>query len=251
MVPATSERRPVSDGSVLIVGAGALGGSAAVVLSAAGLGRLGLADEDRVELSNLPRQLLFGPSDLGRPKVEVATAKLSGGITRVTAHRERVTAGNAVRLISAYDLVLDATDDPPTKFLLNDTCVASGKPLVHAGVVGLEGQLTTILPGRGPCLRCLFPEPPEEGATPSCSEAGVLGPVAGLVGGLQAREALKYLGDEGELLVGRLLAIDLRSLRCREIAFRRSPDCPACARVPNPRPLGLYCAGSQAREPRR
>ncbi len=251
MVSATSERRPVSDGSALIVGAGALGGSAAVLLCAEGLGRLGIADGDRVEVSNLPRQLLFGPSDIGRPKVEVASEKLSGGATRVTPYREPVTADNAARLVSTYDVVLEATDDPLTKFLLNDTCVASGKPLVHAGVVGLEGQLTTILPGEGPCLRCLFPEPPEEGETPTCSEAGILGPVAGLIGGLQAREALKYLGAEGDLLVGRLLAIDLRSLRSREIAFRRSPDCPACARVPKPGPIGLYCPGSQASEPRR
>ena len=225
-------------GSVLVVGAGGLGCPAALALARAGVSTLGLADGDRVDLSNLHRQILHTTTDLGAEKT-AATARLGHAAQGpvVIAHPERVTPQNVERIFSRYDFVIDATDNPATKFLLNDASVLLGKPLAYGGVVGLEGQLLTILPGRSACLRCLFPEPPAEDEIASCRAAGILGPLAGIVGTLQALESLKFLAGRGDLLAGRLLTIDGRRMRFREVPIRRSPHCPLCGKRPTIRRL--------------
>jgi molybdopterin-synthase adenylyltransferase len=214
----------------VVVGVGGLGAAAAIELVLNGIDRIGLVDGDRVELSNLHRQLLHGAADIGRPKAEVAAQKLAAirPSLRVEVHAERLGAANADEILGAYDFVVDATDDILTKFLLNDTCVRGELPLVHAGVVGLRGQLMTILPHKSACLRCLFPEPPAEDESASCQQAGILGPLAGMVGALEGREAVKYLSGSGNLAADRLITIDARTLRMRDVPLRRSPHCPIC-----------------------
>jgi molybdopterin/thiamine biosynthesis adenylyltransferase len=219
-----------------VVGAGGLGVAAATELAQAhpGIERIGLVDGDRVEVSNLHRQLLHGLDDVGRLKAEVAAEKvrrLAPGI-EVEARAERLDAGNVARARAGDAVVIDATDNASAKFLLNDFCVLGGTPLVHAGVVGLVGQLMTIVPGETACLRCLFPDPPSDEETVSCQAAGVLGPLAALIGALQAREAVKLLGGAGEVCADRLMTIDGRSLHIREVPLRRSPACPLCAPHP-------------------
>jgi len=215
-------------GSVVVIGVGGLGGAAALELAAARVARIGLVDADRVEISNLHRQILHGPDDIGRTKAEAAAEKLRRGWPSLDleVHVERLTADNAAALLTGYDVVIDATDDAPSKFLLNDACVSADRILIHAGVTGLSGQLFTIVPRRGACLRCLFPEVPNEGEIPSCRDAGILGPLAGLIGVLQAREALSALA--GAPTTDRLLTVDARSLNVREVPLRRSPICPVC-----------------------
>lgn len=214
--------------SVLVVGAGGLGSPAALYLAAAGVGRLGLADGDRVDLSNLQRQILHATDDLGRPKVESARERLLrlNPLVHVEAHGERVTEANAARLVGGYDVVISAVDNPEARYVLNDTCVRLGRPLVEAGVVGFTGFLMTVLPERGPCFRCVFPEPPAD--PPTCAEAGVLGALTGVLGSLQALEALKLLLGRGEVYAGRLLTVDGLSGRFREVPWPRDPACPAC-----------------------
>lgn len=214
--------------SVLVVGAGGLGSPAALYLAAAGVGRLGLADGDRVDLSNLQRQILHTSRDVGRPKVESARSRLLelNPLVRVEVHGERVEEANAARLVGGYDLVVSAVDNPEGRYALNDACVRLGRPLVEAGVVGFRGFLMTVLPGRGPCFRCVFPEPPPAPAT--CAEAGVLGALTGVLGSLQALEVLKLLLSRGEPYVGRLLTVDGLSGRFREVPWPRDPACPAC-----------------------
>ncbi|MGH7803298.1 MAG: HesA/MoeB/ThiF family protein [Candidatus Binatia bacterium] len=218
----------IEKAKVLVVGVGGLGSAAAMTLARAGVGAIGLADPDRVELSNLHRQLLHGTADIGQPKVASAARKLAG---EVHAHPVAVTAESAPRLFAAYDFVIDATDRPAAKYLLNDEAVRSGRPLSHAGVVGFAGQLFTIVPGRGACLRCVFPSPPDEADAIGCREAGILGPLAAVLGALQAHEAIRVLGGRGEPLVDRLLAFDARTLRFREIRLRRDAHCVACSSV--------------------
>ena len=214
----------------MVVGVGGLGTAAAIELVVNGADRIGLVDGDRVELSNLHRQLLHGAADIGRPKAEVAAQKLATvrGSLRIDVHAERLNAANAEEILRGYDFVIDATDNIPTKFLLNDACVSGAKPLVHAGVVGLRGQLMTILPRESACLRCLFPEPPAEDEIASCQQAGILGPLAGMIGALEGREAVKYLTGVGNLAADRLITIDARTLRMRDVPLRRSPHCPIC-----------------------
>ena len=215
------------EGSVVIVGVGALGSAAALELATAPIERVRLVDGDRVEISNLHRQMLHEVEDIGRPKATVAGEKLARlGSFPVEVRNEHLTAENAADLLDGMDVAIDATDDVTTKFRLNDACVAAGIPLVHAGVVGFRGQLLAIVPGKGPCLRCLFPDPPAEGETATCRDAGILGPVAGFVGTLQARTALGLLGGDGE---ARFLQFDARSMVLRATHPRRSPDCPVCA----------------------
>jgi molybdopterin/thiamine biosynthesis adenylyltransferase len=231
--------------AVLVVGVGGLGAAAALELASRGIARIGLIDGDRVELSNLHRQLLHGPADIGRAKAETAAATLRAlfPALEVEAWAERLDRENVETAIAGYDFVIDATDDTPTKFLLNDACVLAGKPFVHAGVVGLNGQLMTILPGETACLRCLFPEAPREDDVASCEAAGILGPLAALIGALEAIEAVKYLSGTGELAADRLLTIDARSLRIREIPLRRSASCPVCR-------AGATAAAEQSTAPR-
>jgi len=215
---------------VAVLGLGGLGGRIALELACCGVGELRIVDGDRVELSNLHRQMLHEVEDIGRPKAAVAGEKLARAAgPAIEVRAERLTANNVQALIDGMDAVIDATDYTSTKFLLNDACVEAGIPLVHAGVVGFTGQLLAILPGEGPCLRCLFPEPPSEGEAATCRDGGILGPVAGFIGLLEARTALEMLAGDAE---PRFLRFDGRSLALRSSHPRRSPTCPVCADSP-------------------
>jgi sulfur-carrier protein adenylyltransferase/sulfurtransferase len=218
---------------VLVIGAGGLGSPSALYLAAAGVGTLGLVDCDRVDLSNLQRQVLFDNAALQRPKAVVARERLlslNPGI-RVVAHELTLRAGNVREVIDAYDIVLDGTDRLPTRYLVNDACVLLGKPLVTAAIHRFEGQAMTYVPGRGPCYRCLFPETPAA-VVPSCAEAGVLGVLPGVMGAIQATEAIKLIVGRGEPLVGRLLTYDALELRFQEFRFARRADCAVCGERP-------------------
>jgi adenylyltransferase/sulfurtransferase len=215
---------------VLIVGAGGLGSPAALYLAAAGVGTLGLADPDAVELSNLQRQILHGTKDLDRPKVHSGQARLEAlnPDVRVVPHRLLVGPENAEDLVSRYDVVIEGSDDLATKLAVNDACVARGRPVVVAGVVGWDGQLLVVRPGETACYRCVVPTPPAVGALPSCREAGILGPVAGVVGSLQAVEALKLCLGIPSRITGQLLLYDGQAARLDGVAARRNPACAAC-----------------------
>jgi molybdopterin/thiamine biosynthesis adenylyltransferase/rhodanese-related sulfurtransferase len=216
---------------VLIVGAGGLGSPIALYLAAAGVGKLVLVDFDRVEESNLQRQILYGQRDLGRLKVEVAAERLrqTNPLIEIEARAERFAADNARRLLDEVDLVLDGTDNFPTRYLVNDACVLYGKPFVYGSIYRFEGQAALFAAPAGPCYRCLFPEPPPDGLIPNCAEGGVLGALPGIVGSIQANEAIKWLTGAGESLRGRLLMIDSLSMRVREVRVPRSADCPVCS----------------------
>ncbi len=219
--------------SVLIIGAGGLGSPSGLYLAAAGVGRIGLLDDDRVEISNLQRQVIFDTSDIGRGKAETARERLlalNPGV-QVTAHAERLVAGNARRLFAPYDVIIDGTDRLATRYLINDTCVLLGKPLVSAAIHRFEGQAMTYLPGRSPCYRCLYPESPED-LIPSCATAGVLGVLPGVMGSLQATEAIKLLVGIGKPLAGRLLIYDALTLGFDEFRFARRADCAVCGDHP-------------------
>ena len=225
--------------SVLIIGAGGLGSPAALYLAAAGVGHLGLMDHETVALSNLHRQVLYATSDVGRPKAHTAEGRLAAlnPEVRVSAMQERLGAANARQVIEPYDLVLDGSDNFPTRYLANDACVLLGKPLISGGVIHMRGQLLTVFPARSACFRCVFPEPPTPGAIPSCQEAGVVGPAVGVIGSLMAHEALKVLLGIGEPLCDRLLVFDGTSSRVREIPVRRNPTCAVCGDSPTMREL--------------
>ena len=222
------------DGSVLVVGAGGLGSPVIQYLAGAGVGRLGIADGDTVELSNLQRQVLHGTDDVGRPKVDSAAeavADLNPDVT-VERHPERVTRETAADLVADYNVVVDASDNFPTRFLLNDACVLAGVPLVHGAIYRFEGQATTVAAGGRPCYRCLFPEAPPEGTVPDCAEAGVLGVLPGTIGAIQATEAVKLLLGVGETLSGRLFVYDARDLTAETVPIAANPDCPVCGEEP-------------------
>ena len=220
---------------VLIVGAGGLGSPLALYLAAAGVGTLGLVDDDTVSLSNLQRQILFTTGDVGRPKTGAAAealAALNPGVT-VETHPVRLTADNAKTLIGGYDIIADGSDNFDTRFLVNDTCFVLRKTLVSAAVTEFEGQLATFKPydksGAYPCYRCLFPEPPAPGMVPNCSETGVIGAAAGVMGSLAALEVLKEIAGIGEGLAGRLLIYEALSARFRTVILRPDPACKVCA----------------------
>jgi sulfur-carrier protein adenylyltransferase/sulfurtransferase len=218
---------------VLVVGAGGLGSPAALYLAAAGVGTLGIVDFDRVELSNLQRQVLFESADVGRLKVEAARDRLlalNPGITVVT-HAVTLQAHNAREVMETYDIVLDGTDRLSARYLINDACVLLGKPLVMAAIHRFEGQAMTYVPGQGPCYRCLFPEA-REGVAASCADAGVLGVLPGVLGAIQATEAIKIATRSGEPLVGRLLIYDALDLRFSELPVSRRVDCAVCGDQP-------------------
>ncbi|MBA3854738.1 MAG: molybdenum cofactor biosynthesis protein MoeB [Gemmatimonas sp.] len=217
--------------SVLIVGLGGLGSPAALYLAAAGVGRIGLLDHDRVAVHNLQRQVLHDTASIGRSKVESARTRLEALNPGVALDTWDValTRDNARGIVADYDLVLDGTDTFTTRYLLNDACVLERRPLVHASVHRFEGQLSLFATPDGPCYRCLHPEPPPAGSVPSCAEGGVLGVLPGLLGTLQATEALKWLLGIGEPLVGRLLAIDALTMRVSQMHFDRDPGCAWCA----------------------
>lgn len=214
----------------VIVGVGGLGAPAAAVLAASGATALTLIDDDVVESSNLPRQPLYDVADVGTPKVEAAACRLRAHHPelRVTAVRARVDADNAPSLLSGHAVILDGTDGLPAKSMLNDAALALGIPLVHAGAVGLDGQLFTIVPGRTACLRCLFPELPGEDDLPTCQQSGILGPVVGAIGIAAAGEALRILRGEPPELSNRLAILDGAHVRWRTVALRPNPRCPAC-----------------------
>jgi molybdopterin/thiamine biosynthesis adenylyltransferase len=217
-------------GRVLVIGVGALGSPAAWHLAAAGVGTLILADPDRVELSNLPRQLLYSDASIGGLKVDCAAERLRAHFpaTRVEPVAAEVTAGNATAMIAGADFTIDATDGALAKFTINDAAVASLRPFSHAGVLGLRGQILNVRPGHSACLRCLFPEPPDDAELATCRQAGIIAPVAGIFGALQAAAAIASL--RGETVAEGLLTYDGRSGRWRRIALRRNPRCPLCRR---------------------
>ncbi len=224
----------IAESRVLVIGAGGLGSPVAYYLAAAGVGTLGIVDSDAVDLSNLQRQILHRTADVGRPKVESAREKLAAlnPDVKIVAHRERLTSRNIMATLADYDVIVDGTDNFPARFLINDACVLSDKPLVHGGILRFEGQLTTIVPGRGPCYRCLFPEPPPPGFVPSCQEAGVIGAVAGVIGTLQANEVLKLILGIGETLAGYLLTVNLLTMEFRKVRIPRNKDCEVCGQHP-------------------
>lgn len=215
---------------VLIIGAGGLGSPAALYLAAAGVGTIGIVDSDEVELSNLQRQILHGTSDLGRAKVDSAadTLRELNPEVKLITHRIFVTEENLPALLSDYDFVLECTDNFPAKFCVNDACVKAGKPFCHGSVIRFYGQVMTWVPGQGPCYRCAFHAPPAEGAALTARQAGVVGSSAGVIGCLQATEAIKYLLGAGDLLTGCLLTCDLLDMEFQKIPLLRDPDCPAC-----------------------
>lgn len=221
------------DSSVLVVGAGGLGSPVLQYLAAAGVGTLGVVDDDVVERSNLQRQVIHGDSDVGRPKVESAAEFVSDLNPDVTAeqHQTRFTSENASELVAEYDIVVDASDNFPTRFLVNDACTLAGVPFSHGAVFRFEGQVTTFS-GEGPCYRCLFPEAPPEGTVPDCATAGVLGVLPGTIGCMQATEVVKLAMGYGETLEGRLLAYDAGHMHIDEVPITRNPDCPVCGDDP-------------------
>ena len=227
---------------VLLVGAGGLGSPLALYLAAAGVGRLGMVDFDRVDESNLQRQVLYGESDIGRPKLEVAAERLReiNPHCRVEPHAVRLDSSNALEIFADYEVVVDGSDNFPTRYLVNDACVLAGKPNVYGSIYRFEGQVAVFWGAEGPCYRCLFPEPPPPGQVPSCAEGGVLGILPGIIGSLQANEAVKLLLGVGETLVGRLLLFDALKMRFRELRLKKDPDCPVCSESPTQRELIDY-----------
>ncbi|MCL6450898.1 MAG: HesA/MoeB/ThiF family protein [Acetobacteraceae bacterium] len=216
---------------VLVVGAGGLGSAVLSYLAAAGVGTLGIVDRDRVEPSNLHRQILYGPADVGLPKAEVARRRVlsqNPGVS-VAAYPEALGASAARRIVAGYDLVVDATDNFPTRYLLNEVCVRLGRPLVHGAVLRYSGQVSVLCQGQGPCYCCLFPAPPPEGAAPDPGVEGILGATPGVVGTIQAVECLKVLLGLGTPLVGRLLLYDGLSGDFQVVPVRRDPRCPVCS----------------------
>jgi molybdopterin/thiamine biosynthesis adenylyltransferase/rhodanese-related sulfurtransferase len=244
-------QRLLKSARVLIVGAGGLGSPASLYLAAAGVGTLGLVDFDHVDRSNLQRQILYGESDVGRPKLAAAQERLRdiNPHVQVATHPTRLSAQNAQAIVADYDLVVDGTDNFATRYLVNDVCVLVGRPNVYGSVLRFDGQVSVFGLDDGPCYRCLFREPPPPGLVPSCGEAGVMGVLPGIVGSLQAMEAIKLITGIGEPLVGRLLLIDALDMTFRTIEVRKDPACPACGtrEITLLRDYDEYCGESPAR----
>jgi molybdopterin/thiamine biosynthesis adenylyltransferase/rhodanese-related sulfurtransferase len=219
---------------VLCIGTGGLGAPVGLYLAAAGVGRIGLVDFDSVDLTNLQRQILFGTQDIGRPKIEAAADRLRNlnPEIQIDQFETRLTGDHALEILKNYDMVVDGTDNFPTRYLVNDACVILGKPNVYGSIFRFEGQITIFGAPAGPCYRCLYPEPPPPGLVPSCAEGGVLGVLPGIVGAIQAAETLKLIIGKGEPLIGRLLLFDALAMRFRELKLRKNPDCPVCGEHP-------------------
>jgi sulfur-carrier protein adenylyltransferase/sulfurtransferase len=219
---------------VLCIGTGGLGAPLGVYLAAAGVGRIGLVDFDTVDMTNLQRQILFSTSDVGRPKIEAAAERLRGlnPDIQIDTFETRLTSENALGFFKDYDLIVDGTDNFPTRYLINDACVLLGKQNVYGSIFRFEGQVTVFGAPGGPCYRCLYPEPPPPGLVPSCAEGGVLGVLPGIVGSMQAAETLKLIIGKGEPLIGRLLLFDALAMRFRELKLRKNPNCPVCGAHP-------------------
>jgi adenylyltransferase/sulfurtransferase len=227
-------QRRLKAGRVLLVGAGGLGSPAAMYLAAAGVGTLGIVDFDVVDTTNLQRQVIHGTSDVGRPKLDSASDRIAEINPHVTVepHPVRLTSANAREIVRGYDVVIDGSDNFPTRYLVNDACVLERKPCVYGSILRWEGQASVFWAGHGPCYRCLFAEPPPPGEVPSCAEAGVLGVLPGIIGCVQALEAVKLLLGQGDALIGRLLLFDALRMRFREMRLRRDPACPVCGDEP-------------------
>lgn len=233
---------------VLVVGAGGLGSPAALYLAAAGVGTLGLVDFDRVDVTNLQRQILHGTADVGRPKVESGAGRLAGlnPHVQVVPIAERLSAANATEILRSFDIVLDGSDNFPTRYLVNDVCVWLGKPLVYGSIFRFEGQVSVFHAAMGPCYRCLYAEPPPPELVPNCAEGGVLGVLPGVIGSMQALEAIKLVLGQGTPLIGRLIVFDALGVRFRELRLARDPDCPVCGPRPSitePVDYEAFCAG--------
>ena len=246
-------QRTLMGAKALIIGAGGLGSPSAIYLSLAGVGTVGIVDFDVVELSNLQRQVLHHTSDVGRPKVQSAVdnIKAYNPDVNVVVHETRLESENAMEIISQYDLVINGADNFATRYLVNDACYLLNKPLVDGSILIFDGQATVFLPGEG-CYRCLFPSPPPPGMVPNCAEAGVLGALTGLVGSIQATEALKYFLGIGESLSSRLLLIDALSMSFREVRLKRNPACPLCGDNPTVTELidyEVFCGVAEPQEP--
>jgi adenylyltransferase/sulfurtransferase len=237
-------QRRLKEGSVLLVGAGGLGSPASLYLAAAGVGRIGIVDFDVVDESNLQRQIVHDTSWLGKPKLESAKARLSAlnPHIQIETYDAALTRDNALVIMKDYDVVVDGTDNFQTRYLTNDACYFLKKPNVYGSIFRFEGQASVFWPDRGPCYRCLYPEPPPPGLVPSCAEGGVLGILPGVIGGIQATEALKILMGIGEPLMGRLLLYDALAMSFRQLRLRRSPDCPLCGESPTLTELQDYVA---------
>jgi len=219
---------------VLCIGTGGLGAPLGLYLAAAGVGRIGLVDFDVVDSTNLQRQVLFGTSDVGRPKIEAAADRLRdlNPDIQIDTFEAHLASENALDILKDYDIVVDGTDNFPTRYLVNDACVILGKPNVYGSIFRFEGQITVFGYPGGPCYRCLYPEPPPPGLVPSCAEGGVLGVLPGIVGTIQAAETLKLIIGKGEPLVGRLLLFDALAMKFRELKLRKNPECPVCGEHP-------------------
>jgi molybdopterin/thiamine biosynthesis adenylyltransferase/rhodanese-related sulfurtransferase len=217
-------------GKVLLIGTGGLGAPLGLYLTAAGVGKIGLVDFDVVDFTNLQRQVTFGSSDVGKPKTEAAKARLTNlnPDVEIVTYEVKLTSENALEIFKDYDVIVDGTDNFPTRYLVNDACVLLGKPNVYGSIFRFEGQVTVFGMPDGPCYRCLYPEPPPPGLVPSCAEGGVLGVLPGIIGSLQAMETIKLLMNAGESLTGRLLLFDALALKFRELKLRKNPNCPMC-----------------------
>ncbi len=224
----------IANAKVFIVGAGGLGCPVGYYLTAAGVGTIALVDNDNVEISNLQRQIAHSVNTIGMPKVESAKRTFEGlnPDVNVIALRQRISKDDIIDLIKDYDVVVDGSDNFPTRYLVNDACVMAKKPLVSGAILRFEGQVTTIMPGEGPCYRCLFEEPPPPGLVPSCQEAGVLGVLPGVIGGLQATEVLKLILGKGEVLKGELLIYNALKTTFRKVKVPKNPHCPLCGENP-------------------
>ena len=222
------------EAKVMIIGAGGLGSPASLYLAAAGVGTVGIIDNDRVEISNLQRQIAHFTKDINTPKVESAAEKMRAINPDITikTYQELLCADNINSVISGYDFILDGTDNFPTKFLVNDACVFNSIPFSHGGILRFRGQTTTVIPGQTACYRCSFRNPPPPDAVPSCAQAGVLGAVAGMLGTIQAAEALKFITGTGKLLTNAILTFDAKTMSFRKISINKQEDCPVCGTQP-------------------
>jgi sulfur-carrier protein adenylyltransferase/sulfurtransferase len=235
-------QRRLKAARVLTVGAGGLGSPLSLYLAAAGVGTIGIVDFDVVDLTNLQRQIVHGTSTLGRSKLESAEARLTdvNPNVRIEKHEARLTSENALEILADYDIVVDGTDNFPTRYLVNDACVLLGKPNVYGSIFRFEGQASLFYAKEGPCYRCLYSEPPPPGLVPSCAEGGVLGVLPGIIGSIQALETIKWIIGAGDSLIGRLVLFDALKLRFRELRLRKDPACPICGESPTIRELIDY-----------
>lgn len=227
-------QKKLKSASILLIGAGGLGSPLAMYLAAAGVGRLGLVDYDVVDYTNLQRQIIHGTKDVGRPKLESAAERIRdiNPHTQIDLYEVPLTSENALELMEPYDIIIDGTDNFPTRYLTNDACVLLGKPNVYGSIFRFEGQVSVFYAKEGPCYRCLFPEPPPPGLVPSCAEGGVLGVLPGTVGAMQATEAIKLILGVGDPMIGRLMLYDALTMGFDEVRLRKNPNCPVCGENP-------------------